>query len=509
MHKYIITSAFFILIGLSCIAEAQAREVPRWGMFEVSVRNTVEYANPFADVIFDGWVVSPSNRQSRVYGFYDGDDTWKFRFMPDETGTWRYILRFSDGTPGIEGSFSCTSSKLHGPIEVNPANPLWFQQADGKPFYMSSFHLWHIDMLDPEILDKTLDYLKSQGFNTVVSPHIIPEKQLPWMRGADNRIDFARFNLELWRDFDRVLTSMDKRGMVLIPFNVFGGTNGMPKIPTKSAEDLFLRYWTARWGGYWNATYQPTSEWEEAFSDTDVMRIGSRLQEFDNGRHLISIHGLKASSSTVQKADWYSYHTVQDKLEAWNPEKFTWLSDLFVNVRKPVFAHECLWEGNLYQKEAGLDMENMRRGAWFITLSGAQINYADEVIPPRRYQMRNETGEYYSVVGASMKPHGELYPSIKILNEFMRSIPFSRMTPQHSLSSTGVCLAEIGKTYVSYASKGGPMMINLSDASGSFNVRWMNPRTGEYGKSIRIKGGKTVELTAPDTNDWVLLIKKK
>lgn len=42
---------------------------------------------------------------------------------------------------------------------------------------------------------------------------------------------------------------------------------------------------------------------------------------YDGGRHLVSVHALKASSETVQRAEWFAYHTVQDKLSDWNPMK--------------------------------------------------------------------------------------------------------------------------------------------------------------------------------------------
>uniref|UniRef100_UPI00397E6EE6 hypothetical protein n=1 Tax=Salmonella sp. SAL4431 TaxID=3159886 RepID=UPI00397E6EE6 len=79
---------------------------------------------------------------------------------------------------------------------------------------------------------------------------------LPWVRIGGN-LDFSRFNLTEWQRMDKVLAEMGTRGMVHIPFQWFGGTNNVPKIDTPANEELFLRYWVARWSGYWNATYQP------------------------------------------------------------------------------------------------------------------------------------------------------------------------------------------------------------------------------------------------------------
>lgn len=481
--------------------------VQRWVMFELALTNSRTYANPFTQVTLEATFTSPSGRQVKGLGFYDGGTTWRLRFMPDEIGQWRYEARFSDGSPGASGSFRCVPGKTHGPLRVRRDNPLWFEYADGTPFYLRAFHLWWLDALDPDTLYKTLDFLKAQGFNAVVGPHLVPPNRLPWERKDGGRIDFSRFNLDFWRNMDRALMMLADRGMVLVPFSIFGGTNGMPKIPTWEETDLFLRYWTARWSGFWNATFQPTSEWEEGFSEAEILRIGSRLHELDGGRHLVSVHALKASSEAVQKARWFAYHTVQDKLTERNPTKYTWFVDLHRRVRKPILAHECLWEGNFYQEEAGMDVDNLRKAAWVIALCGGQINYADEVVPPRRWQRRGDEGKTFSERGKAMEPQGQFYQHLKILGDFMQSLRFWRMVPRPELSSTGVCLAEPGREYVVYVPDGKLVSLDLTSARAPLSGRWLNPRDGRFGKGFRARGGARHSFAPPDGSDWVLHLK--
>ena len=272
--------------------------------------------------------------------------------------------------------------------------------------------------------------------------------------------------------------------------------------------DLLLRYWVARWGGFWNATFQPTSEWEEGYREEEILRIGQRLAELDGGRHLISVHSLKASRESVQRAGWYAYHTVQDKLKDWNFAKYTWLVDLFRHVPKPILAHECLWEGNLYQREAGLDVDNLRRAAWVIALSGGQINYADEVVPPRRYQHRGDVN-VFSERGLAMPPQGLLYPSLAHLARFMRSLPFWRLTPHPEWASTRCCLAEKGERYVAYAPKGGALRVNLTAMRGPWKARWFDPREGKWEAPFVGTGGREVLFHPPDEHDWVLVVERR
>ncbi|MCD6350807.1 MAG: DUF5060 domain-containing protein [Armatimonadetes bacterium] len=506
-----LASAFLLLSLMgapSCRAQHPGATCDLWGLFETGVTNEKAYRNPFADVTLKATFVAPSGRSHQVEGFYDGGQRWLVRFMPDEVGRWRYQARFSDGTPGTSGTFQCRRGDLHGPLRVHRHNPLWFQHADGTAFYLRAFHLWRPDDMDEATLARTLDFLKAQGFNAIVGPHLVPPNRLPWARGASGKPDFSRFNLPVWRKLDRVLHMTGERGMVLIPFSIFGGTNGMPRIPDWPRRDLFLRYWVARWGGFWNATLQPTSEWEEGYSEAEILRIGARLRELDGGRHLISVHALKASSPAVQRAPWYDYVTVQDKLTKWNPEKYRWFVELYRSLRKPIFAHECLWEGNLYQKKAGLDVDNLRKAAWVIALCGGQINYADEVQPGGRAQRRGQEDDFSSQ-GAAIAPRGRFYAQLKILADLMQTVPFWRMTPRPELCSTGFCLAAPGREYVAYLLSGGKVRLDLSSAKGSLKAEWFDPRTGKSIAAGKVEGGQQRSFAAPDDSDWVLHLRSR
>ena len=72
--------------------------------------------------------------------------------------------------------------------------------------------------------------------------------------------------------------------------------------------------------------------------------------------------------------------------------------------------------------------------------------------------------------------------------------------------------AKRGKVYAIYLPKASPTgALDLSNASGTFEMRWYNPRTGEFeGPRRRVKGGRVLQLGAPpkDPNeDWVVLLK--
>jgi Bacterial Ig-like domain (group 2)/Carbohydrate binding module (family 6)/Domain of unknown function (DUF5060)/Secretion system C-terminal sorting domain/Putative collagen-binding domain of a collagenase len=93
------------------------------------------------------------------------------------------------------------------------------------------------------------------------------------------------------------------------------------------------------------------------------------------------------------------------------------------------------------------------------------------------------------------------------------NIEFWKMANSDNLVAAGAnCLAEVGKAYVIYKEAGGSTNLNLAGQSGSFNVRWFDPRNGgtlQNGSVTTVNGGGSVSIGNPPnsaTSDWVTLI---
>lgn len=63
-----------------------------------------------------------------------------------------------------------------------------------------------------------------------------------------------------------------------------------------------------------------------------------------------------------------------------------------------------------------------------------------------------------------------------------------------------------GRIYLVYL-KTGANTLDLTGDHSSFNLRWFNPRTGEYQDGPQVDGGGPVQLTPPGTQDWVAYLK--
>jgi hypothetical protein len=85
-------------------------------------------------------------------------------------------------------------------------------------------------------------------------------------------------------------------------------------------------------------------------------------------------------------------------------------------------------------------------------------------------------------------------------------VHFAAMRPQGRLASTGICLANPGKEYVVYASRGERITVDLSGAKGqTLLARWYDPTKGKVVAGDEITGGGPAEpFQSPFAGDVVL-----
>ena len=114
-------------------------EIARYDVFETLLTASKAYANPFLDVTVTATFTAPSGRQLKVYGFYDGQNTWRLRVAPDEVGHWRYVTHAGNaadsGLDGRTGTFICVPSRNKGFIRPDKKHKYYFSYSDGTPFF--------------------------------------------------------------------------------------------------------------------------------------------------------------------------------------------------------------------------------------------------------------------------------------------------------------------------------------------------------------------------------------
>ena len=117
-------------------------DVPLYRTFETAIDNSnTTVANRFSDVWLNTTFTSPDGERTEFFGFYDGANTWRLRFMPNAVGHWSYSWRFSDGSLSGRGGFTCVAAGASpGVLRPYAKNPRWFSYNGNKPVFIKSYY---------------------------------------------------------------------------------------------------------------------------------------------------------------------------------------------------------------------------------------------------------------------------------------------------------------------------------------------------------------------------------
>ncbi len=299
--------------------EAATPEVPRWEIHEFSVKARAHVANPFREAALVGEFISPSGRTNVLDGFYDGEDTWRLRFAPDEEGEWRYLLR-GEGIDAFQrGGLRCTAPRGHGFIRIHPENPYAFAHADGTPFFPmgdTCYGLFDDSPITPELRDQYLQTRRDQRFNFVrmtighSSQRAAADPAFWAWGGAAGKPDLDRLNPVFFRRFDELMRKLRAGGMnvELILLNFYRPPFTDTRQWTPAREHLWLRYVLARYSAFDNIfLWTLANEYEthpdgkyrlDLPGDVAWVKATARfIKENDPYRHLVTVHPVISASA--------------------------------------------------------------------------------------------------------------------------------------------------------------------------------------------------------------------
>lgn len=488
---------------------AAIEPVPQWERFEIAVTNPMAYENPYEDVTLEVTFTRADGTKVDFWGFYDGDNRWRVRFMPDQVGPWQYRARFSDGTGQVVGIFTCVASDVPGLISRYRDNPIWFGFTGGKPVLIRSLHVGDRFFADG---DNTLtgdpwsasrrraflDWAQTQGYNMLsIASHYL-NRQARGRGEGWNTPDLWDGGRDLpnpaeYRRLEEILDNLAERRIMVYPFAGFFGRNSdFPEDPAK--RDLYLRYTLARLGPYWNVLLmvggpEPLLKGKPYLSTDEIHQLGLRTRQLDVFGHLLSVHNA-TGPDVFEDADWTTYGILQGPKTTDRTKLSRGLLGSHHN-RKPLYAQETLWPGNKYHPEYSLS--DIRKNAFVMMMSAATINFADM------------DGDSSSGFSGSMDLDQRVqarHDAIRSVWDFFETIPFWQMRPRQDRVDHGYCLANPGQRYLVYLENPGSVTVQTDE--GPYAVEWINAQNT---KDVRSAG--TVEspqrLTSPsDGDDWLL-----
>jgi hypothetical protein len=99
---------------------------------------------------------------------------------------------------------------------------------------------------------------------------------------------------------------------------------------------------------------------------------------------------------------------------------------------------------------------------------------------------------------------------IRHFRNFIERLPYNTMVPSFVAKSNivdqGEARVRLGDIYVVYLKDGGSVAVDLTDAAGTLQTEWYNPRTGDLSARPDVLGGSRINFTSPFSGDAVLLV---
>jgi hypothetical protein len=487
--------------------------VGRWDRFEGFLHNPTRYDNPYTDVTLTVAYTRPDGSTQQFWGFYDGDDRqrdlWRFRFMPDQSGEWRYRATFSDGSPGSEGTFTVTESDLPGPLGADASNPMWFGFRNGDPVLIRSFHVgdgFFASNTTDEQRKEFLDWAQSQGYNMLsIASHYLNRAEPGRGEGWDTPRLWP-LNAGEYRRMETILDDLHRRRIIVFPFaGFFGRASNFPT--DLDEQETYIRYTLARLAPYWNVTFNvsgpepllikkpiPNMEREH------VNRLGQRIKELDIFNHALTVHNDTGDDDFIDEP-WLTFGTLQGPKTVELPK----LSEgALRNHRpnRPLYIQETLWSGNKYHPN--YTDEQLRKNAYILLMAGGAINFIDNGGPIPDSVGDSSSGFSGSMDLADRRQHR--HDILRHVWDTFATFPFQQLRPAQEIVSRGYCLAKPGSAYLVYVDS--PGTIDVKTEPGRYSVEWVNAQNNQDRQS----GGVTTtgnSLATPMHGDaWLLYLKR-
>jgi hypothetical protein len=527
-----------------------AASTEKWQRTEIKLESSANYNNPVQQATLAATFTSPSGKPHKVYGFWDGEKTWKIRFAPNEPGKWTYKTECTDaankGLHGQSGELNCTGPagfavtrfEQHGPIHVSPDNR-YLVHDDGTPFFYLGDTAWNGALLssssDWELYIKERTRQKFSAVQWVAtqwraSPEGDANKQLAYT--GSNSITI---NPKFFQRLDERADALTKAGLLNVPvmlWAIAGGANPRVNPGVSLPEDqaiILARYMVARWQGnpvLWilggDADYrgEKAEKWK---------RIGRAV--FNGISHApVTMHpgGMQWVWNEFKDEKWYevvgyqSGHGDDDKTLRWmteGPLTEDWMKmphRPFLNLEPPYENHVA------YQSKKPISPETVRRAMYWTLLNNptAGITYGghgvwgwdDGTKAPTDHA---GTGTPLPWQKALKMPAAE---QMAHLYDFFTTHDFSRLRPtpvfvvnnpgkDHPAKFVAAARTDEKDLMIVYVPEDRTIEIKLNALPPSPNIGWVNPRNGQKSPAVAVVTTDTCQFPTPEEGDWLLVMK--
>ncbi|MDN3669329.1 DUF5060 domain-containing protein [Echinicola jeungdonensis] len=525
---------------------SSVEEVGIYRLFETQITNSKKYGNPFTEVTLEVQFQAPSGRLIEFWGFFDGDgqggaegNIWKIRFLPEETGTWTYVYRWSDGSEGGKGTFECTPENAgKGILQPYNQNPHWLAYNGTDPVWLKSYY-----ETGHGSLGQDFDWIKENVYQPLID-HGYNHLQVNWLLSLccfkqyyldgpePETLDlalykegkpFSTMNMEVWHRMEQHLGWLNTQDVGVHMFlGVDGSQNEGPAWEklTPEQKDQFVKYMVARLAPFanlagWNFVWEVPGDRE-----SHELGFARLVQKYDVFDHLRTYEDEFPRENEYQRNE-YSFAAVENHQIAApdkDQERHLWRSAwthhmacLLGYEGKPVFMSEgnALWR-RFWHERVGADQDDLRRGAWACATAGASFTWNGHA---KEYELY--AGGPSGLPFNDQNPFQTSEKYIQILAKVMQDkVDFYQMKPHDELLAHHqvlrvYALAQPGQQYVVFAPGGESFSLQLEKGAYS-KITWIDSKSGEEITGSQVQAGENpVNFQAPNQEtDWVLVVKK-
>ena len=542
-HAFVRTATFGGILLFARVVLAAGAAVPQFSVHEVALQATGIYTHPYIDLTADAVLAEPGSKAVRVVPlFWDGGSAWKFRFAPDKTGTWTWVVKSADPSlDGKSGSFDCLGSARQGSIRSMRGFPYHFERQDGSPFWFMGDTAWALytdskeEMHDRAAAERYIDARAAQGFNVL---HSMLQAESGWGNSGGppwHEIASEKINPAYWQELDWRLAYANAKGIVCGLALAWGDKRQVEpyawrRFPSVEARKRYARYVAARYSafevffivsGEWHAEIRTRPDATEDSVRREFFEIGHALRAADSHARMIAIHPMTAQGSVREfnEAAWMSFGDYQQNYRDLHERLLRSRSfgKPVVNAEYGYYLRDQSGDG-VPDKDNSTSIEAMRHATWDIVMAGGYavtgfgttyfggnrdpgaFNVATEKNKPWEAQMGHLKTLFRSLEWWKLEPHDELLRCATPRGQDSREL--NQVAPP---KTTYWCLAEMDRQYLVYL-RGLKEPINLAVSNDSLRARQFNPRTGEFTALGSAGSKRRFEYRPPDDQDWVIVL---
>ena len=485
-----------LIVWVSIVSNAQ--KIERWSRFEVTYQH-ISTKNPCTDVKLTA-TFKLNDSVVTVSGFYDGDNTWKIRFMPEKCGNWRFQTHSNIALlDKRKGEFECipATGNSHGIVRVG--NIYNFIYSDGTQYYPFGTTAYAWTNMHNDVQELTLKSFSKSGFNKVrmcvfpknydlvkEEPDLYPFEIKELKKdGNGNEIkiwDFTHFNPTFFQHLEKRIDDLNTLGIEadLILFHPYDkGRWGFDAMPN-DVNIRYIQYLTARLSSFHNVWWSMANEWDFVKSKTieDWLLLTKIVSKSDPYHHLCSIHGASQTFFNYNIPE-ISHVSIQDETPVQLPSNISMLRSIY---HKPIVCDEVGYEGNLKNRWGRYSPEEMTYLVWNGIIGGGYVTHGE------CYMQKDANDTIFWAKGGDLK--GTSWKRIAFLRNIVEALPapLSLADPgrDNTVATTG------NGTYLVYFGK-------------QMNEYWAFNLPSKNGSGSKLKSGKRFKVEIIDS--WDMTIK--